>query len=139
MQVYTLVNLAMTTKENCLIQTNEFQDATIGKGVTITDAHSGENFCGNAGDTSGHSTYTNTATSASASTAGSSTTSSAGQTAMQKAKNTSTKPAPAPAPTKALPAKTTDGCAWGPGACGMQIILLLWAVIVWAAQPVWLL
>ena len=53
------------SKENCHIQNNLFKGAHIGGMVSISDAHSGENFCGDAGDTTGHSVYTNETSSSS--------------------------------------------------------------------------
>ena len=120
-----LLNL-FNTRENCNIQTNIFKGAHIGGGVSISDAGSGENFCGNAGDTTGHSTYTNESSSSSSANSSSSSASSAGQNAMQNAKNnehhSSSQPAPA-SPQKPA-AQQSSACAWGPGACG--IILLIW-------------
>ena len=45
--------------EDCKIQMNNFHNAKIAGGVTIDDDNSGENFCGNAGDTTGGSSYVN--------------------------------------------------------------------------------
>ena len=53
------------TKENCHIQSNLFKNAHISGAVVINDSKSGENFCGNAGDTTGHSGYTNETSSSS--------------------------------------------------------------------------
>ena len=129
MQVITLVNLEMLTKEHCQIQTNDFEGATIGKGVMISNAGSGENFCGTAGTTSGGSTYKNMASSDSSSSAMSSSASSAGTSAASHAHKTAHKVAHKVAH-KAIHKvanthKAHSGCAWGPGACGMQLILLL--------------
>ena len=49
----------MDTKEWCSIQANDFVDAVVGGSITIDDSYSGENFCGNAGDVTGHSLYEN--------------------------------------------------------------------------------
>ena len=49
----------MNTKEWCSIQANDFVGAVIKGSVTIDDSYSGENFCGNAGDVTGHSLYEN--------------------------------------------------------------------------------
>merc|ERR1712166_739803 len=85
-----LINLALKTKENCKIQSNNLQGVHIGGSVTINDSGSGENFCGNAGDTSGGSSYTNSSSSSansSSSSSGGGGASSAGHNAMQNALN----------------------------------------------------
>merc|ERR1712195_116583 len=84
-----LINL-MRTKEHCKIQSNNLQGVHIGGSVTINDSGSGENFCGNAGDTSGHSHYTNKSSSSansSSSSSGGGGASSAGHNAMRNALN----------------------------------------------------
>ena len=53
------------SKENCKIQFNNFHGAHITGSVTVDDSNSGENFCGDAGDTTGNSTYTNMSSSSS--------------------------------------------------------------------------
>ena len=73
-----LVNL-MNTKDNCHIQQNNFHGATVGGNITVTNAHSGENICGDAGTTSGGSTFVNKTSSSADSSASAS--SSAGNTA----------------------------------------------------------
>ena len=74
-----LLQLSFVTKEHCQIQTENLDGAVIKGGVWITDAHSGENFCGNAGDTTGHSKFT-TSTSSSANSSSSASSSSGGGT-----------------------------------------------------------
>ena len=117
----SLMYLNTITHLPCHVQTNNFDGATIKGMVSVDNDHSGENFCGNAGLTTGGSTYVNKVASDSTSSSSSSSASSAGQNAMQKAKNNEHHSAPAPA--KKAPA--SSACAWGAGACGMQIILLL--------------
>ena len=102
--------------ENCKIQTNMFDYAHIRGGVVVDDHKSGENFCGNAGTTSGHSTYTNEAITKSASSADSSASSSAmsGGSGHHAA---ASKPAP--------PKKVDCGNGWGQTKCLQQIIILI--------------
>ena len=77
------------TKENCSIQANLFKGAHIGGTVTIDDDNSGENFCGNAGDTTGNSHYTDMSDSKSDSNSRSSSSAgaNAGASAMKAAKH----------------------------------------------------
>ena len=115
----SLMYLNTITHLPCHVQTNNFDGAFIKGKVSVDNDNSGENFCGNAGLTTGDSTYVNRVASDSNSSSSSSSASSAGQNAMQKAKNNEHHSAPA----KKAPA--SSACAWGAGACGMQIILLL--------------
>merc|ERR1712166_39226 len=87
------------TKENCKIQSNNLQGAHIRGNYTVNDSHSGENFCGNAGDTTGGSSYTNSASS-SANANSSSQSGPGSPPASQSAPGP-----PAPGPAKQAPAK----------------------------------
>ena len=66
------LQLLMATNEHCKEQSNNLKGAHIAGGVTINDSHSGENFCGNAGNTTGHSRYVNKTRSSARSSADSS-------------------------------------------------------------------
>merc|ERR1712166_1075211 len=68
------------TKEHCKIQSNNLKDAHIGGNYIDDNSHSGENFCGNAGDTTGHSKYLNKVTSKATSKATSKSSSGGGST-----------------------------------------------------------
>ena len=81
-----LLQLSFNAKENCRIQTVNLDGAVITGGVYSTDAHSGENFCGNAGDTTGHSRFSTYTSSSARSSANSSSTSGGGTSAGQNAK-----------------------------------------------------
>ena len=54
-----IMSLNTITKGPCHMQTNNFDGAFIKGSVAVDNDHSGENFCGNAGLTTGGSTYVN--------------------------------------------------------------------------------
>ena len=99
------------TKINCEIQHNIFKGAHIGGMVTINDGHSGENFCGNAGDTTGHSKYINETDSKSTSKSASSATSKASTGGHAKSHH----------------AKKDQSCGhgWGQSPCKKVMILMI--------------
>ena len=113
-----LLNLNSITKGACKIQSNDFDGSFIKGSVHIIDAHSGENFCGTAGLTTGGSHYVNSSDSASSSNSSSSSASSAGQAAAAKAHHPKTKVA------HNVVHKVKSACAWG-DACNKVIIMMI--------------
>ena len=109
MTFYTLQILNTLTTDNCKIQTTDLLGAHIGGNVSINDSNAGENFCGDAGNTTDGATFTNTATS-SATSSSTSSTGTAGQNALQKALNNQ----PTSSPTTTT-TKTSTGTVWQDG------------------------
>ena len=122
--------------EFCKIQSNNFTGAHIGGSVTEDDSHSGENFCGNAGDTMCGSKYSNSSSSSADSSANSSSNSqdgeggehggssgSSGNNAAQRAL-ANTKQHSSGGQGSTSSSKKACGPGWNQTKCSMLVILL---------------
>ena len=113
----------METKENCNIQQNDFSGSFLRGNVIIKSVHTGENFCGDAGDTGEGSSYKNEVTSNSASSGTSTSASSAGTAAAASSHSSSTHKIQHHAAAKAPVAKKVCGSGWGQHACSIIILI----------------